>query len=65
MENQILISKTSKRVYGQEYQVNFLKNGVTVYSIVCFGNDLRYIDQRHTKEFIGVKPQRLYYPFNK
>lgn len=65
MKNQILISKTAKRQYGQEYTVNYLRNGVTVQSLVCFGNDLKYINNSATPDFNNVKPERLYYPFNK
>lgn len=65
MNNQILISKSAKRQYGQEYTVNFLKDGVTVHDIVCFGNDLNYINKAYAPEFNNTKPTRLYYPFNK
>lgn len=55
----IEIGKPTKRAYGNEYPVRFVKNGKIEHSEVVFGSDLRYIDRMHTKEWEGAPQKRL------
>jgi len=59
MGKQIRIGKPTKRVYGNEYPVSFVKDGKVVYKTVMFGNDLKYADKAYTKEFVGAPKKRI------
>lgn len=59
MKLEIRIYKPTKRVYGNEYPVKFLKNGKTVHETTLFANDLKYVDKAYSKEFVGIKAKRV------
>jgi hypothetical protein len=60
MTNVIKIGKPTKRIYGNEYPVSFVKSGRVVHKIVVFGNDLKWVDRAYTREFVGAPKKRMY-----
>ena len=60
MTKQILISRAGRGAYGNEYKATYIKDGKVLYSEVMFANDVKSADSAFTKEFQGVKVQRVY-----
>ena len=58
--NTIEIRKAGKGVYGQEYKAIFKRNGLKVYELVVFGEDIKYIRDAYTPDFGNAKVIRKY-----
>jgi len=60
MVNIIKVYSPTKRAYGNEYPVSFIKNGKVLFKTVVFGLDLKDIKRAYTKEFESAKVIRTY-----
>lgn len=60
MTKQILIRRAGRGAYGNEYKATYMKDGKVLHEEVMFANDVRDADRAFTREFQGVKVERLY-----
>jgi hypothetical protein len=59
MASFIKIGKPTKRAYGNEYPVAYVRNKKVVHSEVMFGNDLKSVRRAYTTDFENARIKRV------